>query len=231
MENMTWIGPVVLVMIAVAALAFVLQRGCRRNTRIREEKEWILRGLQGLLPDLKILRDNLEKIAPDEFSTDPMTDLVAFFGLTSWWQDRFVDGHKDLYEALRDTSNEDFEGVAGDLMAFRSQIINAGRDMSGWNRTAKGQPVTDDVVYLGAIHGLFTQPVAFWKEKKDAEPREYPGVIELTTSYAIVSKQAKAFHTYHSAQILQSIERLIQWIEAFETESTGQMRLPMPAST
>lgn len=94
--------------------------------------------------------------------TEPMEALVEYFDLASYWED------KDLEKLLKLLNFRKNGENAAELVKDFNDLISSSRQPFGWNRTKTGEKVTQDKVYLGNIWGLFTKPVSYWLQVKDA---------------------------------------------------------------
>jgi hypothetical protein len=67
------------------------------------------------------------------------------------------------------------------LQTLQAHFQNAGRDKYGMNRTAPGEPVTPDNVYLGNVFGRWTLTATKWKDafkRGDATAQEDKRIID-----------------------------------------------------
>lgn len=157
-----------------------------------------------IMPGLRQLRYDLGLIAE---SGDTPDAIVHFFSMVSMWHDR---GLNDVIAEFERVNYGQFDAVLEKLRALQGYFVNAGRDDCGWNRTKRGEMVTPDKVFLGNIYGLFTQPVSFWRQRKD-EPKGGWGFsprMEHLNAYDVVSQQARQFMTSYIGPICEIVDAL-----------------------
>ncbi len=159
--------------------------------------------LTALKPEFQQLRQALERSSK---SSDPLTEIVYFFNTVSRWHDR---GIGDLILAFEEVDYGQYRGVLQELRMLEKHFKNAGRSEHGWNRTKRGETVTDSKVFLGNIHGLFTHPVNYWRLGKDEMKGGWghPGMEHLN-AYDVVSEQARKFMTSHTGRMIGIIDNL-----------------------
>jgi len=149
-----------------------------------------------ILPELKQLK---EDIVSAMTMRDPLSGLVAFFNATSPWHDK-----------PSMTNHGDESPLALKLNKFERLIANSGRCSIGWNRTERGQLVTDDNVWLGGedYYDLFTKTITFWRSRKDA-PKGGWGFsgMENLNAYDVISDQARVF-IENGAPIIDAINEI-----------------------
>lgn len=166
------------------------------------------RKLVAVLPEFQELRQALQRASE---SRDSLTEIVHFFGTVSRWHDR---GIEDLITAFEEVNYGQYDEVLEKLRTLQKHFENAGRDECGWNRTKRGETVTADNVFLGNIFGLNTQPISFWKQRKDEEKGAWKGGIfdcEYTRQrncYDVVSSQAQQFMAAHAGSMISIINDL-----------------------
>lgn len=170
--------------------------------------------LRELMPQLTELKHELQKLRHGE----GIDQIVPFFNLVSPWHDRRL-----LVPIRREIEAFDlwsYGEIVEDLDALTVHFRQAGRDSCGMNRTEPGQTVTEDNVFLGDIYGLFTNPVSFWRRRKN-NPKNpwkggiYGGIDYLRTrnEYDVVSDQAREFMNSHINPMCEIIERLERAVE------------------
>jgi len=157
------------------------------------------------MPELLILKKDLEVIR----GRQPLDGIVQFFGLVSPWQDR---GLADILTAFHSVNYGQYDEVIRLLNQLTVHFARAGRSPYGWNRTSKGQEVTENNVYLGNIYGLWTKEVSFWKTQKDT-PKGGWGFsgMEHLSVYDVVSNQAREFMRSHD-EMCHIIGKLNQYL-------------------
>ncbi len=170
------------------------------NIKIRKRVNAVLAKLVFKPGKLTALRTELSKLRQElqEFqrSSDPLSDIVRFFNITSKWYDS--DEVDSLITDINEINYGQYNKMILKLQEFQNRIKLAGRCKYGMNRTRCGEMVTDSNVYLGNIHGLFTRPVSFWKRNEDKE------------AVAIVSRQARDFMTSHVNPIVAILDDLLK---------------------
>lgn len=148
-----------------------------------------------LLTLLKPLKDDLVRFRTVD---DGVAAIVEFFNVISPVQDS--DPVTATLKAFKVANwRGKYDSIIVKLEEIHTHIRNAGRDEYGWNRTRKGEMITDERVFLGNIYGLFTKTVAFWKATKDDEKGEFSGFsgMEHLNCYDVVSRQAASFIKSH----------------------------------
>lgn len=159
--------------------------------------------LQALMPELRILRDNLKM---SRHTVDPLTEIVNFFDYVSRWQDR---GLGEEIKAFNEVNYGQYTEIISKLKALNGNFEGAGRVEFGWNRTQTGETVTAHNVYLGNIYGLWTKTVAFWQSHKD-QPKGGWGFsgMEHLNAYDVVSGQASSFMKSYIPEMIDLIDQL-----------------------
>jgi len=155
------------------------------------------RKLAEMKPALEELQQNLKQVYG---SADPLTDIVLFFDIMSRWHDRGVD---DLIKAFEETNFGQHNEVIKDLRNLQRHFKNAGRNMSGWNRTRFGETVTPNKVFLGNILGLPIETVSHWISLKGLTRT---GMMD----YNIVENQARWFMVSHAKLMFPILSRIQQ---------------------
>lgn len=151
--------------------------------------------ISALLGSLKPLKDGLVKFRT---VTDGVEAITEFFNVVSPIQDSDpVAATLKAFKAANWLGK--YNSVIERLEGIQAHIRKAGREQYGWNRTGKGEMVTDERVFLGNIYGLFTKTVAFWKTTKNDEKGEFGGFsgMEHLNCYDVVSRQATNFIKSH----------------------------------
>ncbi len=183
------------------------------KSKRQKAKEAAMAKLVELKPRLLELRRAFDTISR---SSDHLTSIVLFFEAVSWWHDR--GGVRDLITLFKsaNTKRGEYDAVIRTLETFDIHINQAGRYESGWNRTKKGETVTDDHVYLGNIYGLFTKTVSFWKKRKDDKKDGWKGTLygealAGMNAFDVVSAQAREFMNSHISPMVKLIDDLYQY--------------------
>lgn len=166
--------------------------------------------LKKLVPELMELSNELQRVQRASES-DPLCAIVPFFDQVSRWHDRSSE-IRDLIKDFKKGNWGQYTPLIEALELLQNHFVNAGRDKSGWNRTQKGETVTEDRVFLGNIYGLFTHPVSFWKQRKDKKKGGWGfSGMEHLNSYDVVSQQASRFMLSHIGFMLRIIQILIDY--------------------
>ena len=160
--------------------------------------------LKKLVPELMELSNELQKI---QQVSDPLCAIVTFFDQISRWHDRSSE-IRDLIKDFKEVNWGQYDLLIEALDLLQIQFFNAGRDKYGWNRTNRGETVTEDRVFLGNIYGLFTHPVSFWKQRRDEKKGGW-GLSGM--EHLIVSQQASQFMLSHIGFMLRIIQILIDY--------------------
>lgn len=164
------------------------------------------RRLALVMPELRQLRQALQR-ASEVSESNALTEIVHFFDIVSRWHDRGLD---DILSAFEEANtNNRYDRVITNLKTLQQCFTSAGRDKYGWNRTKRGEAVTDNNVFLGNIDGLFTHPVSFWKQQKNEKKGGwgFPGMGGLN-AYDVVSAQARVFMSSHAKTMIKIINNL-----------------------
>jgi len=160
--------------------------------------------LVAVIPELVKLRTSLLELSAVQ---DPLIRLVNFFQIVSPWHDcNEIQPVIDAYAYVDDTADK---SLLSDLQELQAHFNNAGRNEHGWNRTKRGENVSEGRVYLGNIYGLFTKTVSYWLTQKD-EPKGgwgYPGMEKLN-AYDVVCSQAEIFMQSHVGPMVKATIRL-----------------------
>jgi len=149
-----------------------------------------------LLPALKDLSCLLERVNRME---DKINAVVNFFDIVSRWHDREAEMSALISEFEQSNFQGKYSEVLENLRVLRHHFQNAGRSMSGWNRTSPGMKVSDENVFLGGIYGLFTHPVSVWKEERESPKggSAHFGGSRAESDHNILSDQAERFMISH----------------------------------
>lgn len=100
------------------------------------------------------------------------------------------------------------------LEVLQLHFHNAGRNVHGINRTAKGEEVTAEKVFLGNVFGLWTATAAYWlSQKTQLEKILRPDVSEnpekpISEWYLIHDYQCGVFVKTHTDGIMKQIKAL-----------------------
>lgn len=118
--------------------------------------------------------------------TNVYNNIVPFFQATTELFDQIneINGiplkQKAPYFWMRIFSRKQAKNIdetVGELWRQKRALIqtikNCGRNMSGHNRTKKGEPITKENIFFGGIMDIGEFPVAKWEEFKTGTPRTY----------------------------------------------------------
>ena len=86
--------------------------------------------------------------------------IIKFFSGTSELQDSYAAIEQAVLSKAPFTKKKEAKRM---LEVLRRELSKCGRDDFGWNRTSIGQQVTENDVFLGNTHGLFTKTIYEWK--------------------------------------------------------------------
>lgn len=146
---------------------------------------------------------------------DSLTALVELFQIVSPWHDR---GMSETVAKLEKINFDNRYTETIRLLALlEDDFMAAGRYRHGWNRTEKGEAVTDQNVWLGNVCGLWTKTVAYWKTQTTPISPEFAASMGLTANYAttkpsdrtvIEDLQARPFVTLTVRSIQEKIQAL-----------------------
>jgi len=179
----------------------------RRRVRRRAKVRSVESTLQALLNELPSLRRDLVNIR-SAIRDEPLTALVRFFNVISPWYDRELN---QFVDDLHDVKDARFDFFLTPLTVLVKHFYSAGRNQYGWNRTAIGQLVTDNDVYIGNIHGLWTHPVSAWKSVKN-EPKGSWGFSDeyfrTRNAYDVIADAATDFMSAHIDSMINLIDVL-----------------------
>ncbi len=128
------------------------------------------------------------------YAQESLVALVTFFNLTSPWHDR---GLRDLIERLEQVNwRGQYSSMIEQLGHLHALFEKSGRSKHGWNRTKKGEEVTEENVYLGNTNGIWTFKIADFRKGGDAEV------------LAIVVSQAQSFLCEKTREIAEAIANI-----------------------
>jgi len=153
----------------------------KRNKLARKQARLQYESIVGMARELN---GKLGKVSVGR--SNPLDQIVEFFSLTSSVQDT-------LQEI---TLQEDYftQPEYMQVIAIRRALGDMGRCENGWNRTRKGENVTEDKVFLGNIFGIWTFSVAWFK-------REYNHGGFTAIQYGQIQEQARRFMVSHMTHL------------------------------
>jgi hypothetical protein len=163
--------------------------------------------------ELAPLRELEEKIKNIDAMDNKVEAIVQLFQVISPIQD--AGGFsQQIFEMKKRNRNGKLNQKIEALEVLQLHVRNAGRSEYGINRTAEGEEVTADKVYLGNIFGLWTKSAAYWlQEREKLESNFRPDVSKdpqhpVSTWYLINDHQAGGFVKSHTEGILEQISIL-----------------------
>lgn len=157
-----------------------------------------------LKPKLTKLRELVEMISG---SSSHLSNLVIFFDEMAGWQDQ---GLEELIFAFEEVNYGQYDHLLKQIRALDAHFENAGRDMSGMNRTSFGETVTEDRVFLGNIFGLHTKPISYWMTKKNEEKGGWMSPqMDHLNAFDVVSEQARRFMRWHTEPMKKILDDLL----------------------
>ena len=113
------------------------------------------------LDRLQKLASDLEKLGPIPTVPDKMYPYaIKYFNIIVKFQDAGPIIADDFKKSSKEISN------------VLAHIKNSGRDQYGWVRAKPGEMVTMDNLYLGDVHGLWTNPASMFRASKDPDVQQ-----------------------------------------------------------
>ena len=168
---------------------------------------------QELATVIRELNTLSENIKPLIGQADRCAALVALFNLTSPWHDRGL--HSLIARLQRVNWRRKHDSTIEQLCQLQSLFEQSGRHSSGWNRTKVGEMVTEDNVYLGNVFGVWTFPIAHFREGQDMPKNPWKGggfscqYLKDKNSFDMVSDyQARPFVQRKGKAIIETVEAL-----------------------
>lgn len=117
--------------------------------------------------------------------------LVEFFKITSVLHDELKNiktmRTKKKYLFFSDSEIEIEKSI------FCRNIVRAGRNLSGFNRTSPGEEVSSDHIFLGGIHVLLPLTVSKAKNLEETDPKSYHYL--LSQAYDMILSYKGIFST------------------------------------
>lgn len=158
----------------------------------KEKRERVLSEIEALGKELNNLKGR-----------EGIETIVQFFNAISAVQDSLDPSTTAEIRSYLQKKKKEAAEKFDDLC---KHIANSGREKFGWNRTKKGEVVTEDKVYLGNISGLFTKSVDYWKgQKGEAKGGWGFSGMENLNAYDVVNNQAREFMQSHSGEMIEDI--------------------------
>ena len=162
--------------------------------------------IEKIQPRLMSLEAEIEKIKTMDNKVEA---IVKFFQVISPLQDAKVFRWEIFCLKIRNRNGK-FNAQIEALGALRAHFYIAGR--SGINRTAKGEDVTAEKIYLGNVFGLPPNTAAYWlKEQSLLEKTFRPDVSgreKPVSNWDLINDQCGGFVKSHTDGILSQIKVL-----------------------
>lgn len=166
--------------------------------------------IEKIQPQLKALEAEIKVI---EAMDNKVEAIVKLFQVISPIQD--AGGFsQEIFDLKKHNCNGKLNSQIEALGVLQVHFHNAGRSEYGINRTAKGEEVTAEKVYLGNVFGLWTKTAAYWlSEKSKLEKTFRPDVSRdpenpASNWYLINNYQCGSFVKSHTDGILKQIKVL-----------------------
>lgn len=166
--------------------------------------------IEKIQPQLQSLEAEIKKIEEMENKVEA---IVKLFQVISPIHD--AGGFsQEIFKLTKHNRSGKLDATIEALKILQSHFRNAGRSEYGMNRTAKGEAVTTEKVFLGNVFGLWTKTAAYWlSEKSKLEQFLRPDVSKnpdqpVSTWYLINDYQCGGFVKSHTDGILKNIKVL-----------------------
>lgn len=167
------------------------------------------RVIESIQPKIQNLEKEMREIDAMENKVEA---IVKLFQIISPIQD--AGGFRwEIFYLKKRNRNGKLNSQIEALEVLQAHFHNAGRSEYGINRTAKGEDVTTEKVFLGNVFGLWTKTAAYWLSEKsrlektfrpDVSGREKP----VSNWYLINDYQCGGFVKSHTDGILEQIKVL-----------------------
>jgi len=157
---------------------------------------------------LEILEAEIRKIEKME---NKVESIVRLFQIISPYQDAggFI---QDIINLKKQNQGGKFSSQIRALQILQMHIENAGRDKNGYNRTVKGERVTEEKVFLGDVRrGLSINAAAYWLREKSNLEKNFRSFISedakkpVSDWYLINDYLCGSFVKSHCDGILEQI--------------------------
>lgn len=159
------------------------------------------RTIKNIQPELQSLEEEIKKI---DAMDNKIEAIVRLFQIISPIQD--AGGFSQEISILESKKVKSSQIKA--LKALQKYFCTSGRAIFGMNRTAVGEKVTAEKVFLGNIFGIFTKPAAYWLSKKSELEKTLRYDISknpVSNWYLINDYQCGEFVKKHTNGILEQI--------------------------
>jgi len=168
------------------------------------------RVIENIQPKIQSLEEEMKKI---DGMDNKVEAIVRLFQVISPIQD--AGGFsQEIFDLKKHNRNGKLNVQIEALGVLQAHFHNAGRSEYGINRTAKGEEVTTEKVFLGNVFGLWTKTAAYWlSEKSKLEQTFRPDVSKnpekpASNWYLINDYQCGGFVKSHTDGILEQIALL-----------------------
>lgn len=163
------------------------------------------RVFKSIQPKIKNLEKEMREIDAMENKVEA---IVRLFQIISPLQDS-GGLSQELSDLRKCNRNGKFKRQIEALEILQAHFHSAGRSEYGINRTARGEKVTADKIFLGNVFGLWTEKASYWLSKKtELENTLRPDVsLEKPVSnwYIINDYQCGGFIKSHASGIIEQI--------------------------
>lgn len=149
--------------------------------------------LRAIVLELQRLSPKLKEFGE---SKDPIPTIVQFFDEVSKWYDRRAEIQK-LSTIFGWINFGQHDKTIENLKKLDVHFCNAGARY-GWNRTEKGEEVTEDKVFLGNISGIRRLSVSYFTKT----------INNNSLTYFTITLQARDFMKLHIDPMIKSINHL-----------------------
>lgn len=192
---------------------FVLMIICFVLARIPRISNWLAgskKVIESIQPRIHNLEKEMKKIDAMENKVEA---IVQLFQVISPIQD--AGGFsQEIFKLKKHNRNGKLNDQIKALGVLQAHFRNAGRSEFGINRTAQGEEVTTEKVFLGNVFGLWTKTAAYWlSERTNLEKLLRPDVSRdqknpVTCWWMIHDYQCGGFVKSHTEGILEQIKVL-----------------------
>lgn len=166
--------------------------------------------IEKIQPQLKELEAEIKAI---EAMDNKVEAIVKLFQVISPIQD--AGGFsQEIFDLKKHNRSGKLNSQIEALGVLQAHFYNAGRSEYGINRTAKGEEVTNEKVFLGNVFGIWTKTADYWlNEKLKLEKTFRPDVSKdpenpVSEWYLINDYQCGSFVKSHTDGILKQIKVL-----------------------
>jgi len=158
--------------------------------------------IKNIQPELQSLEEEIKKI---DAMDNKIEAIVRLFQIISPIQD--AGGFSQEISILEKRKKVKSSQIKA-LKALQKYFCTSGRAIFGMNRTAVGEKVTAEKVFLGNVFGIFTKSAAYWLSKKSELEKTLRYDISknpVSNWYLINDYQCGEFVKNHTNGILEQI--------------------------